>query len=967
MLDYADTGATQAKGGADTQDITVTVLGQADTTRPTLHLGTGISPVDGASGVAPNANLFLTFSENIQAGSGNILIRNATTGAIVQTIAVTDTDQVRFSGNRATLNPVSDLAANTAYYIEIQPGAFKDMAGNAFVALALDATTSNPILTGADPAGVNDTDPGPSYKWNFTTGSNSLSDSVFPTLTSATVTNTSNSSVALDNQTNVDIGSNIVLNFSEPIYADAGFITLRESATGTVLARVSVTDSSQVTISGNTVTLNPSVQLAPGVAYNVQIEAQALQDAVGNHYAGVTELNQGAVNNYALNFTTGTDTTAPLVTQVSASNLNGTWVAGDTIYVRVKFSEVVTVAGGTPTLQLETGATDRNATYVSGSGSDTLIFAYTVQAQDSSADLNYLSTGALTLNGATIRDASSNNASLTLPGLAAGDSLGGQKNLVIDAAPENAILGSQSAVVGIPKVFNSTNGNLISISDVDSALSPTYTVTLNATNGTVSLGGVSGLSFSAGDGTADATVTFSGSLADVNNALNGLSFTGTSAGSGSLQIVTRDGHTSVNGTVVQDSDTYAINVSAAVAPVLGGTGTVTGYTENAAAIAINPLISVSDPNSATLASATVALGGSYVAGDTLSLAANPETMGNIIGVDNGSGTLTLTSSGGTATLVQWQAALAAVAYSTTSDAPVTAPRSVSFTVYDAEVNASNAVNATVNVTPVNDAPVLDSGLTRTLTATQNARVPSLAGQGTLVSDAIFTGGITDPDSGAELKGIAIVGSNEANGTWYYSTNGGSTWNTAGLSIAYNLVKVFSIPAVKRSAEAQREVDQARRMAMAMAIMTQTRIATVRYSLISHEFGVWEEAARDDDQIVKLLISSAQVGIDSELELIRAKARSMVSTINRDLSHANLQASVAQIYQSVGYDAVTDPKEEQQSVGELTRVVDTRLSGFQKEVFSEPPPAPVITMAMGPVAGVEPAQGGAAGRGHEPGV
>jgi len=184
----------------------------------------------------------------------------------------------------------------------------------------------------------------------------------------------------------------------------------------------------------------------------------------------------------------------------------------------------------------------------------------------------------------------------------------------------------------------------------------------------------------------------------------------------------------------------------------------------------------------------------------------------------------------------------------------------------------------------------------------------------------------------------------------------NTWTTAGLSIAYNLVKAFSIPAVRRSAEAQREVDQARRMAMAMAVMTQTRIATVRYSLIAHEFGVWEEAARDDDQIVKLLTSSAQVGIDSELELIRAKARSMVSAINRDLSHANLQATVAQIYQTVGYDVVTDPKEEQHSVAELSRIVDTRLSEFQKEVFSEPPPMPVMAMAMGPVAGVEPASG-----------
>src|SRR5690606_25315852 len=96
----------------------------------------------------------------------------------------------------------------------------------------------------------------------------------------------------------------------------------------------------------------------------------------------------------------------------------------------------------------------------------------------------------------------------------------------------------------------------------------------------------------------------------------------------------------------------------------------------------------------------------------------------------------------------------------------------------------------------------------------------------------------------------------------------NSWMSAGLNIAYNLVKAFSIPAIKRSAAAQAEVDQARRLAMAMAVMTQTRIAMVRYSLISHEYGVWDEAARDDEQIVKLLQASTEVGIDSELELIR---------------------------------------------------------------------------------------------------
>ena len=75
-----------------------------------------------------------------------------------------------------------------------------------------------------------------------------------------------------------------------------------------------------------------------------------------------------------------------------------------------------------------------------------------------------------------------------------------------------------------------------------------------------------------------------------------------------------------------------------------------------------------------------------------------------------------------------------------------------------------------------------------------------------------------------------------------------TWATTGLGVAFNLVKAFSLPAIDRSAEAQRQFDDARRMAMAMAVLTQTRIAAVRYGLLAHEYGVWNDATTDDEKI-----------------------------------------------------------------------------------------------------------------------
>ncbi|MFD1089541.1 beta strand repeat-containing protein, partial [Shewanella seohaensis] len=125
------------------------------------------------------------------------------------------------------------------------------------------------------------------------------------------------------------------------------------------------------------------------------------------------------------------DSTAPTVSSVTASTANGTYKVGDSISIQVNFSEVVNVTG-TPQLTLETGTTDRAVNYTSGSGTSSLTFSYTVQAGDNSSDLDYVSTSALALNSGTIRDAASNNATLTLATPGAANSLGANKALVVD-------------------------------------------------------------------------------------------------------------------------------------------------------------------------------------------------------------------------------------------------------------------------------------------------------------------------------------------------------------------------------------------------------------------------------------------------------------------------------------------------------------------------------------------------------
>ncbi len=87
---------------------------------------------------------------------------------------------------------------------------------------------------------------------------------------------------------------------------------------------------------------------------------------------------------------------------------------------------------GEPLLALDTGETDRDARYASGSGERTLVFAYTVGLGDESPDLDYANTSALSLNGGAILGADGDAAVLDMPDPGGDGLLAGASALVVD-------------------------------------------------------------------------------------------------------------------------------------------------------------------------------------------------------------------------------------------------------------------------------------------------------------------------------------------------------------------------------------------------------------------------------------------------------------------------------------------------------------------------------------------------------
>jgi VCBS repeat-containing protein len=130
----------------------------------------------------------------------------------------------------------------------------------------------------------------------------------------------------------------------------------------------------------------------------------------------------------------------------------------------------------------------------------------------------------------------------------------------VNEAPTNVMPSSQTTIGSTPLFFSPATGNAISVLEADAG-DPVVELTLTATRGSVSLAVTQGLTFLAGDGTSDNTVTVQGALSDVNAALDGLRFDPEVGFSGSATLAASVSDLGGSGgPPLTDSDTISIDV-----------------------------------------------------------------------------------------------------------------------------------------------------------------------------------------------------------------------------------------------------------------------------------------------------------------------------------------------------------------------------------------------------------------------
>jgi len=132
---------------------------------------------------------------------------------------------------------------------------------------------------------------------------------------------------------------------------------------------------------------------------------------------------------------------------------------------------------------------------------------------------------------------------------------------LVNQPPVNTVPAAQSVVQNSQLFFSTVNGNAISIADPDAGSNPVK-VTLTATNGTLFMSNVD-LSFSVGSGFDNSTMTFTGTIAAINSAMQGLTYRPNFGftGAASLTITTNDQGFLGSGGAKSDTDVVAINVT----------------------------------------------------------------------------------------------------------------------------------------------------------------------------------------------------------------------------------------------------------------------------------------------------------------------------------------------------------------------------------------------------------------------
>ncbi|POZ59950.1 TolC family protein [Chromobacterium alticapitis] len=129
----------------------------------------------------------------------------------------------------------------------------------------------------------------------------------------------------------------------------------------------------------------------------------------------------------------------------------------------------------------------------------------------------------------------------------------------------------------------------------------------------------------------------------------------------------------------------------------------------------------------------------------------------------------------------------------------------------------------------------------------------------------------------------------------------NAWSDAGLRISWNLLNLFSAGSITRAADAQKQVDDAQRMALNMAVLTQVHVAYLDFNGKVRQYQLEHELNGVDQAIYEQTRNAVDSGASARLQGILADANAVFSSLRLYQSYGDMQNAYGLMGASLGLD------------------------------------------------------------------
>ena len=127
----------------------------------------------------------------------------------------------------------------------------------------------------------------------------------------------------------------------------------------------------------------------------------------------------------------------------------------------------------------------------------------------------------------------------------------------------------------------------------------------------------------------------------------------------------------------------------------------------------------------------------------------------------------------------------------------------------------------------------------------------------------------------------------------------SNWYSLGANVTWNLFNVFKYDSMSDAADAKIMLAKERKLAVALAVVTQVHLADMRYKQTVGEYKLSKDYLNVSKEIYEQAMNAHQLDMNSDLLIIKEKLSYLLATLRHSAAYANMENSYGRIYASMG--------------------------------------------------------------------